>query len=78
MQLLFYLAVCARFFLSIGTTSWKTGGVRSTGHLSIGSNGHKSLKISGALTDSSFLSNGGVVGGTVDLHNLWAFSELLH
>ena len=55
--------------------SWKTREVKSTGRLSIDSNGHKNLKISAGLGGSSFDSRGGVVGGAIDLQDLSIFCE---
>ncbi|XP_076446239.1 bridge-like lipid transfer protein family member 1 isoform X6 [Babylonia areolata] len=62
----------------MGHTIWKTREVKSTGRLSIDSNGHKNLKISAGLGGSSFDSRGGVVGGAIDLQDLstfWQVSE---
>lgn len=55
--------------------SWKTREVKSTGRLSIDSNGHKNLKISAGLGGSSFDSRGGVVGGAIDLQDLSTFCK---
>ncbi|KAL8597089.1 hypothetical protein ACOMHN_008162 [Nucella lapillus] len=57
----------------MGHTVWKTREVKSTGRLSIDSNGHKNLKISAGLGGSSFDSRGGVVGGAIDLQDLSTF-----
>ena len=61
--------------LCVFFSSWKTREVKSTGRLSIDSNGHKNLKISAGLGGSSFDSRGGVVGGAIDLQDLSTFCE---
>lgn len=60
----------------MGHTVWKTREVKSTGRLSIDSNGHKNLKISAGLSGSSFDSRGGVVGGAIDLQDLSTFFQV--
>ncbi|KAG1701702.1 hypothetical protein GQR58_004725 [Nymphon striatum] len=60
----------------MGNTTWSTKGIKSEGHLSIASSGHKNIVVAIGLAGSSIDAKGGIVGGTFDLCDVNAFMHI--